>query len=192
MITLPNQYFESIFSSSLGEISANKKELFYKKYDEFKNTIPFDVARFARELGINLFGSKDFKDSQSGKIEYDAVTKNYSIYINANHSMNRIIFTLAHEIGHFFCDQDYLEKNSFILEDQKMVNSLGRGSIVADEDLTRREVRANKFAAELLVPTDKFKEDWKSGKTIEEIAKTYGVSQETIKYRAANVLGVIL
>jgi Zn-dependent peptidase ImmA (M78 family) len=192
MTTTPNKYFESIFSSSLGEISADKKEIFYKKYDEFKGTTPFDVARFARELGINLFGSKEFKDSQSGKIEYDAVTKNYSIYINANHSMNRIIFTLAHEIGHFFCDQDYLEKNLFILEDQKIVNSLGRDSSVTDEDLTRREVRANKFAAELLVPTDKFKEDWKNGKTIEEIAKIYGVSQETIKYRAANVLGVIL
>jgi Zn-dependent peptidase ImmA (M78 family) len=193
MTATVNEYFEKIFSSFSQELSADKKELFYKKYNEFKNKIPFDVARFARELGINLFGSKDFKESQSGKIEYDSVTKNYSIIINANHSINRIVFTIAHEIGHFFCDQDYLEKNSFILEDQKIISSLPRDSfVVDDEDLRKREVRANRFAAELLVPTDKFKEDWKSEKTIEEIARTYGVSQDMIKFRAANVLGVIL
>ncbi len=186
----PN-YFESILSSDT--ISLNKKKIFYEKYNEFKNTIPFDAVRFARELGINIFGSKDFKDSQSGKIEYDVVTKNYSIYLNVNHSMNRIMFTLAHELGHFFCDQDYLEKNSFILEDQR-INSLPRDSlsIDVDEEFIKREVRANKFAAELLIPTDKFKESWKSGKTIEEIAKIYGVSNEAVRIRAANLLGVIL
>jgi len=189
---ISNQHFELIFSSYSTEISQERRDLFYKKYNEFKNNIPFDVVRFARELGISIFGSKDFKDSQSGGIDYDGVTKNYNIYVNANHSVNRIVFTIAHELGHFFCDQDYLEKNSFILEDQKMINSLGRDSAVYDEDLTRREVRANKFAAELLVPSDRFKMDWQSTKTVEEIAKIYGVSQETIKYRAANVLGVIL
>lgn len=92
-----------------------------------------------------------------------------------------------------FCDQDYLEKNSFILEDQK-INSLTRESFSndTDEEFIKREVRANKLAAELLVPADKFIESWKSGISIKEIAKIYGVSNETLRIRAANLLGLIL
>jgi uncharacterized phosphosugar-binding protein len=77
MTATVNEYFEKIFSSFSQELSADKKELFYKKYNEFKNKIPFDVARFARELGINLFGSKDFKESQNQDRRLPSV--NYSI-----------------------------------------------------------------------------------------------------------------
>ena len=187
-----NQYFDVIFNSIDLQVNEDRKKLFYEKYQAFKDNIPFDIARFARELQINLFGSKDFNDHQSGKIEYDPISKNYSIYINANHSLNRIVFTLAHEVGHFFCDKDYLEKNSFILEDQRKINSLSRDSSVDDLDLIKREVRANKFAAELLMPTEKFIEIWKKTKNIEEIATLFKVSTEAVKYRAVNVLGVIL
>ena len=78
------------------------------------------------------------------------------------------------------------------MEDQRKINSLSRDSSVDDLDLIKREVRANKFAAELLMPTEKFIEIWKKTKNIEEIATLFKVSAEAVKYRAVNVLGVIL
>lgn len=177
--------FESIFTSSGLVIDTERKKEFYKKYNDFKDEVPFNIIRFARELGINLYTSKDFSDTQSGKIEYDSVSKNYSVSVNANHSANRIMFTLAHEIGHYFCDGDYLEKNSYIL-------SLNRGISPEDKDLIKRKVRANKFAAEILMPEKKFVEIWNASKTMEEVANKFRVSPEAVKYRALNVIGVIL
>ena len=55
-----NQYFDVIFNSIDLQVNEDRKKLFYEKYQAFKDNIPFDIARFARELQINLFGSKDF------------------------------------------------------------------------------------------------------------------------------------
>lgn len=191
-------FFESIFNAPLegvSSIDSERKEKFFEHYINYKDEIPFDIVKFARELGLNLFASKKFTNDQSGQIVYDSISKNYSIYINENHSLNRKVFTLAHEVGHFFCDKDYLEKNKIILEDANMANMnfLNRTANVEDSALIKREVRANKFAAEILIPTNKFIEIYfKTSGNLEEIAKKFRVSIDAVRIRASNVLGVIL
>lgn len=49
--------------------------------------------------------------------------------------------------------------------------------------------RANKFAAELLMPDEKFTQIWNSNSSVIEVAKYFNVSLEAVKIRAANLLG---
>jgi Zn-dependent peptidase ImmA (M78 family) len=191
---MENTYFDEIFNfDNLKGIDIEKRKLFFEKYNKFKDTIPFDIINFAKELGINLFASSSFSDDESGKIEFDGCQL-YSIYINDNHSFNRKIFTIAHELGHYFCDSDYLESNKEIADGEFKYKKmcLHRQNCELDDNLIKRDIRANKFAAELLMPTEKFLEIWKESKNTEEVAKKFGVSIEAVKIRASNLLGVIL
>jgi Zn-dependent peptidase ImmA (M78 family) len=182
-----NLYFESIFA----EVDQQQKNDFLETYKEFENEIPFDIVKFAKRLGIILYSSKSFTDNQSGKIEYDVESKNYSIFVNENHSPNRKFFTLAHEVGHFFCDRDYLGKEHVILEDVR-VNTLHRNGENPPKELLTREVRANKFAAEILMPTHKFILAYQDDSDLEKIARKFRVSVDAVRIKASNVLGVIL
>lgn len=188
-------YFEEIFKYTGSDICKNKKSLFWEKYEKFKNIVPFDIMTFAKELGINIFVSSSLEQGESGKIEFDGC-KIYSVYVNSSDSLARKIFTIAHEIGHFICDTDYLEKHKRIIDGeakyQKTCLQRKENNSDDDIDLIKRDVRANKFAAELLMPTDKFIEIWKESKNPEEVAKRFGVSVEAVRVRASNLLGVII
>ena len=60
-----------------------------------------------------------------------------------------------------------------------------------DHDMRARDINANQFAAELLMPEKKFIEIWQRKTTPEQVAKFFGVSVDAVKIRASVLLGEI-
>lgn len=81
-----------------------------------------------------------------------------TIGFNANHAWVRRRFTIAHEVGHLLmghtCDGE--EKNS------------------------NKEIEANQFAAELLVPLAFIKRDFIQDSNLDNLSKKYIVSKEAL------------
>ena len=89
------------------------------------------------------------------------------ITYNRNHHPHRQRFTVAHELGHL------------LLEHVNMQNN--------EENFTStkpEETAANKFAAELLVPSEFLKRDFNNGvKDVKALANKYQVSEEMMWWR---------
>lgn len=153
-----------------------------KIYGKYKNTFPFKIVEFINELGIKVIAS-DMSNNISGSITKMGET--FTIYINNSHASTRLRFTLAHELGHYFNDREYLESNNQIQDLSKQANPN------IDCSMQKMDVEANKFAANLLMPEEKFKEIWNLKNTPEKVANFFGVTIEAVKIRASVLLGEI-
>ena len=98
----------------------------------------------------------------------------YEIAINANHSRERRKFTMAHEYAHY-----QIHRNN------KDVFSEGEAILFRNSERNMYEHQANRFAADILMPEDRFNQLFNSKKgDILEIANAFGVSESAIKFRA--------
>jgi Zn-dependent peptidase ImmA (M78 family) len=114
--------------------------LLLKKYK--LKEIPIKIKILARHLGIKIF-KESLPDDISGILDLRGIP--VIILVNNNHRLYRQRFSIAHEIGHF-C----LHKPSGIHVDKQTFFRNSKSS----EGLDEIEIEANKFAAELLMPTD--------------------------------------
>lgn len=118
-------------------------------------------------------------DDISGYIE--KVNGKYVIVINNLQSPLRQRFTLAHEFGHYSLHRDNLEGKH---QDTTLFRD-------ANEDSLGIEYAANDFAAELLIPKEKFESAIKSGtNTPKQLSALFQVTEKAILYRAYK-LGII-
>lgn len=85
-------------------------------FNKYKDQFPFDVVVFANDLGLELFLDDELEDTISGFITYEK--DKYSIVINDNFSEVRNRFTIAHGLGHYFYDKEYLTSNGTIVEEK--------------------------------------------------------------------------
>ena len=101
---------------------------------------PIDIEKLCDSLGIRV-ESIDFSRLWNNKIEISSALakKNEQFYVLLNDSYSNALsrFAVAHELGHYFLHPD-------VLAGKITVSFRGDGSY--------REVAANKFAAELLMP----------------------------------------
>ena len=175
--------FDKIFEQDTDteyKVDEHMIEKFRTQYVKFAKAIPFQVVEFANSLGIGVYLSDNFGSGERGKIQYDEELQRYKISVNVKDSSRGKMFTIAHEIAHAICDSEYL-KTEKILTDGLL-----------RRDSNKREVRANKFAAELLMPEGKFKEKWEDLRgNIKKIADYFDVSEVAITVRASNLFGVI-
>lgn len=109
---------------------------------------------------------------------------------------NRIRFTVAHELAHYFNDKDYLESNGRIEDSSKLSKKwlfrAKEGVAGVDEDMYKRDVLANRFAADLLMPKNEFIRKWKESRSTEDVAEYFNVSPIAAKVRAAVLVGKIV
>ena len=110
------------------------------------------------------------------------------IAVNPAQHSNRQRFTIAHELGHYFLHKDLGEHvdQNFRVAWRKADSSAGVNWI---------EIEANRFAAELLIPTRFLKSDLDSLdsidiRTVAVLASRYGVSKDAMKFRLTN-LGIL-
>jgi len=106
------------------------------------------------------------------------------IGVNALHSLSRQRFTIAHELGHLLLheSQDLHVDEAFPIRLRSRVSGLA-----VDE----REIEANQFAAELLMPTELISEDVDSLRdkgvdvddAIAKLSQKYRVSLEAMTIR---------
>ncbi|WP_336849377.1 ImmA/IrrE family metallo-endopeptidase [Staphylococcus nepalensis] len=113
-----------------------------------------DLEGFIEQFNVKVFYSNmdgfDFPNQISG---YSIVnSQGYpEIVINANDSLVRQRFTMAHEFGHIIMHWDWLNNQSEGLDKEKY-EILFRKNGFNNEYRDLKEVQANEFAAELLLP----------------------------------------
>lgn len=153
---------------------------------QISNT-PIDVTGIADRLGIAV-RELVLEDELSGMI---FLQDNPVIAVNARHHINRKRFTIAHEIGHFVLHSDDIGNDVHV--DKKFL-ALARGP-TPPHGFDQKEVEANSFAAELLVPRDFLRErlqgtiiDIEDEFLIRDLAKSFQVSQQMMSFRVAELV----
>jgi Zn-dependent peptidase ImmA (M78 family) len=139
--------------------------------------IPLDIFAVAELLGITVY-TEIMDDEVSGYLEFRG--SRWVAGINKLHHKLRQRFTMAHEIAHFVLHKGTAGK--FVDE------TFARRS--SSKDKIERE--ADRFAAELLMPTNSLKQTVDSGTNdLDELAKVYEVSALAMKYRLMSLNYVI-
>jgi Zn-dependent peptidase ImmA (M78 family) len=146
--------------------------------EELSGVYPVPVGKICSSLGIEAL-HYPMNDDESGKIFLK--NNKYFIRVNASHLPARRRFTVAHELGHYYHHKDFLDQESQILERN---NYSGLG-------FDEKEIEANQFAAELLMPRVHFIQKYSELKKLHLLAEYFFVSELAIKVRLIN-LGLII
>lgn len=137
---------------------------------------PVDPVWIAKQLGIDVIETK-LPDNVSGalikEIDQDPV-----IILSQIDSKNRKRFSCAHELGH------YAHRISNGADQYEYVDLRGQS---ARNGTDPDEIFANRFAAELLMPSDEVSILHKKGNPAFLIASHFGVSDDAIRYRLKNL-----
>lgn len=151
------------------------KEFLLRFWDQ---QLPVDPIKIATAYGAQVFQRGNFGDEGwqfSGYFHYrDGIQP--TIEYNATEPRTRQRFTIAHELGHFALGHRDAPRDS--------------GNFQASGDF--KEVSANRFAAELLMPSELVTHYYRNGlvNSIDDLAMTFGVSRDAMGYRLIN-LGLI-
>lgn len=149
------------------------------------NEPSIDVESIAKTLGAQVI-FQDAPDDLSGMIYVGG--NGAVIGVNNKNPPTRQRFTIAHEIGHMVMHMHILEGNVHI--DKGFGVQLNRDKRSAlGEDLL--EIQANRFAAELLMPTEMIKREIKNtyidiesvDESIKQLAEKYNVSQQAMSIK---------
>ena len=141
---------------------------------------PVDVAQVAKQLGIKLADDREFESDISSLLLVKG--DEFIICVNKMHHAHRRRFSIAHEIGHFLLHKDeapYFDKDYEVYFRANAAES--------PDDL--REVEANQFAAELLMPLSMIRNDLNRTPppTASDLAKKYKVSEQAMTFRLASL-----
>ena len=147
---------------------------------------PRNIVSICEKLNITVQETGQFSDDISGVIFKE--NGKYIILVNKFHSIGRKSFTIAHELGHYFLHRELLDSNSemvsYIKSNSGKCPALARGC-----EYNQRETEANKFAAELLMPTEEFNKKCETANSIEEVSAYFGVSIQAATIRAQQTGG---
>jgi len=127
------------------------------------NTPPIRLSLIVKALKCEVF-AKDLNDGLSG-IQISVSDECFILY-NKNQHVHRKRFTVAHEIGHFILGH-------------------GREGLKCSlREKHNKEIEANQFAAELLMPRFLLKKEILKGvNTVESLALRFWVSKEAMAWR---------
>lgn len=158
--------------------------------------LPVDLLQIAKNYGIKVF-DVDFeqmgKKSISGAIRY--IDGEFSILLNKTESENRKRFTLAHELGHYFLDNDAL-KSSLIHVDTLYRPASPQYSYVAKQENDSKDIELTNeneidyFAGALLMNKMLVKKLVGLNTPINELADVFKVSVSAMTVRL-DVLGLL-
>lgn len=148
-----------------------------------------DVFEIAKQLDIDV-REMELPSDVSGLIKRKGKDGQPVMAINDGHGKERKRFTAAHEIGHFLLhvlDPLHVDAAQLYFRGPKT-------SEVPDV----REIQANAFAAELLMPAVSLLEDLKHGVAMDgssdlvpKLAKKYEVSEQAMAIRVGTLLQVV-
>ena len=177
-----------LFTRMSIEIEQFLDEKAVKIFKKYKNNIPFKIVEFAKDLGINVYLDDEMPDNISGKIEKDS-NGVFSCVLNSKHSVTRHIFTIAHELGHYFRHQEYFKTHNSL--EEPLYNQFTKDRVAQTDEQKRMEQEANEFAAELLMPEITVKDKWhKFQGSVAKMARYFNVSELAMAFRIKNTIGV--
>ena len=142
---------------------------------------PVDVEEIARRYKV-VIKDEAFPDDVSGALHRGA--EGAVIAVNRAHHPHRRRFTIAHELGHFLLHQD-----APAYYDPKNQVGLHFRAKVTGATWDPKEVEANKFAAELLMPRKLLEARVRASAEVDaaELAAEFNVSPEAMTYRLAEL-----
>ena len=149
------------------EIRRNAESLL-EEFGFQNDDLPVPTEKIADMLGYKAqaFWPTAVTQDVSGVVDYASKT----ISVNKSESARRQHFTLAHEIGHV-----RLHAGESIIDYRKNI----------DNPQTTKEWEANRFASELLMPSDLFYRYWIAFEgNLKNLASKFGVSEEGVEIRA--------
>jgi hypothetical protein len=133
---------------------------------------PFDVVGLVYALGLKL-DALPLEPEVSGFLKSNGGS--WVLGVNSLHHSNRRRFTVAHELGHYF-----LHRNNGVFHDRALFR--------AENQIDVKEREANEFATNLLMPeADFLLESGRLGDDLNNIAKTFGVSEAAAKFRKSTM-----
>ena len=142
---------------------------------------PVNVQRIAEAYGVEVI-EESFPDDISGALHRGR--EQSVIAVNKGHHENRQRFTIAHELGHYLLHAD----SPAYYDHEHQVGVHFRASTAAG-NWDVKEVEANRFAAELLMPRRMIIEAIQRSGAAEAstLAKLFEVSEEAMTYRLADI-----
>ena len=139
------------------------------------STNPIDIKSVIEKIFKIHIYETDLGKEVSGFLEKKGAT--WEIYLNKYESEVRKRFTLAHELGHYIYHRNKYAESGKYLHDNIYFR--------AEQNMSEDEIKANEFAASLLMPEEAFKNAVKSGcRKIIDLAGKFNVSTAAVKYRA--------
>lgn len=147
---------------------------------------PVDVYKIADYLGLVLVKTNMADDVSGMLIREEGAS---TVGINKSHHPNRQRFTLAHEVGHYQLHRG----RPLIVDSPVRINLRDRTSGMATD---REEMEANRFAAELLMPSELVLDQVARASVgsvddlKDRLAAKFKVSPEAMGYRLVN-LGIV-
>jgi Zn-dependent peptidase ImmA (M78 family) len=148
---------------------------------------PVPVERVARHLGATIRYSP-FDGDISGIIHIkDGIP---IIGVNSLHPPNRQRFTVAHECGHLVLDREFITNEVHV--DRKFAVLRRDGTSASGKE--KREILANQFAAELIMPHAFLLQalgndvvDVDDSELVMRLAREFKVSADAMKIRMTNL-----
>jgi len=123
------------------------------------------IIRFLKTKYPNLcVDSLDLDEGLSGV--QVTTSEEYSILYNKDHHIHRKRFTISHEVGHFLLNHTNYQTGDF--------------DLISKDD---REIEANQFAAELLMPLDLLKKTVDFNSKAKDLALKFWVSEDAMNWR---------
>lgn len=155
--------------------------------------LPVNLLKIANNCGITVYDA-DFErlgnKNVSGAIRY--IDNEFSILLNKEEPYERKRFTLAHELGHFFLDNDILKSSKIHVD--TLYRAAPESSYIAQQRESRLEMTSEKeidyFAGALLMNEMMLKKVWEIENNVQKLAKIFGVSRSAMIVRL-DVLGLI-
>lgn len=168
--------YQPLSQSKINDIEAITLEILretYGKIDQLR--LPITVADIAHKYGLKLYSGEYADLSVSGA--YDKKEK--AILIASDEPAERIEFTIAHELGHFFLHE---KKQTDIFYRKQMFH--------LNDENKEEEKEANWFAASLLMPKKSVFDYYPVAPDLETLSTLFGVSITAVYYRLKN-LGIM-
>ncbi len=144
------------------------------------SSAPIDPMHIAKSLGIGVYNADFTNDSISGMLRRSGGET--QILVNEVHAIERIRYTVAHELGHF--DLHSGMTDSFVDTDLDFY----RREADSDDPVKKRvEVQANMFAAALLMPRQLVIDAYNVSPHCALLAEMFFVSKSAMTFRVANL-----
>ena len=144
------------------------------------DVIPVDPILIANRLGltVRMTGFKD--EAIAGLIR--RTEGGWEILFRESDPSRRVVFTVAHELGHYALHLRDQGHGRFVDRDSHLYRLVERPDGV-DKAERSREIQANMFAAALLMPEAEVRRRWADEPSVRGLARGFRVSELAMRFR---------
>lgn len=175
------------------EMEEISKQFLSKLNDQEQYDGPIPIVKIAKKLGFNVY-QQDMEKELSGFIAIDPEIKQSMgndkiIVVNVNDEIGHQRFVIAHELAHYLFD--FLGEDKYSDKTIKFSDTYHK-----NKHETPSELRANSFAAAILMPEILFINQYNRAKSIDKnrmfvimyLSRFFETTMESIEKRIAEVL----